>query len=337
MFPSFFSLAAQTRLFKTHRGDAMLLNASKFVLALIGASVLAAPINAAEPTGTLKKIKDSGSISLGVRETSVPFNYQDDKQNYLGYSLDLCLKIVDLVRKELARPDIKVILTPTTAATRIPLLANGTTDLQCDSASNTVDRQKQVAFSPTIFVTGSRLLAKKSSNVNKLDDLKGKAAVSMSGTTNIKQIAELNAERKLGMNILTVTEHSEGFLMVETGRAVAYVNDDIHLAALIANSKNPNDYAISQESMSVDPYGLMLPRNDPEFKKVVDKAITDVFKSGEIVKIYAKWFQSPIPPKGINLNWPLSEYLRAAIANPTDSADPEHYFALVRNAKASKK
>lgn len=310
---------------------------SRVLIGAIGFGVLATSIQAAELSGTLKKIKDSGSISLGVRETSVPFNYQDDKQQYHGYSLDLCMKIVDQVRKELAQPNIKVILTPSTAATRIPLLSNGTTDLQCDGASTTVERQKQVSFSPTIFITGSRLLAKKSSHIDKLDDLKGKAAVSMSGTTNIRQITELNNQRNLGMNILTVTEHSEGFLMVETGRATAYVNDDIHLAALIAASKNPQDYAISKESLSVDPYGLMFRRDDPEFKRVVDKAITDVFKSGEINQIYAKWFQSPIPPKGINLKWPISEYLRAAFANPTDSADPEHYFALVRNAKAPKK
>jgi glutamate/aspartate transport system substrate-binding protein len=315
----------------------MLLKTSKFVLALISASVLATSIHAAEPTGTLKKVKDSGSISLGVREASVPFSYQDDKQVYQGYALDLCLKIVDVVRKELAMPGIKVDLTPTTTATRIPLLANGTTDLQCDGASITVERQKQVAFSPTMFITGNRLLAKKSSNVNKLDDMKGKPIVSMSGTTNIKQISELNVERKLGMNILTTTEYGEAFLMVDTGRAVAFAQDDIHLAALIANSKNPADYAISKESLSFDPYGLMFRRNDPEFKKVVDKAIIELFKSGEIEKIYAKWFQSPIPPKGINLNWPISEYLRAAIANPTDSADPEHYFSLVRNANSSKK
>jgi glutamate/aspartate transport system substrate-binding protein len=305
----------------------------KHGLVVLATVVIGSTAFAQELTGTLKKVKESGSISLGVRESSIPFNYQDDKQKYLGYSLDLCLKIVDLVRKELSLADLKVNLTPTTTATRIPLLANGTTDLQCDGASITVERQKQVAFSPTYFITGNRLLAKKASSINKLDDMKGKPIVSMSGTTNIKQITELNAERKLGMNVLSVTEHSEGLLMVESGRAVAYVNDDIHLAALISSSKSPADFVISNESMSVDPYGLMFRRNDPDFKKVVDKAITDVFKSGEIEKIYIKWFQSPIPPKGINLNWPISEYLRAAIANPTDSADPEHYLALVRNSQ----
>ena len=315
----------------------MLLKSSKFVVAAIGAGVLATSVQASDLAGTLKKINESGSISLGVRETSVPFNYQDDKQNFHGYSLDLCMKVVEQVRKTLARPDIKVILTPTTAATRIPLLANGTTDMQCDGASNTAERQKQVAFSPTVFITGNRLLAKKTSNINKLDDMKGKPIVSMSGTTNIRQISQLNVERKLGMTVATATEHSEAFLLVETGRAVAYAQDDIHSAALIASSKNPEAYAISQESLSVDPYGLMLRRDDPQFKTAVDTAITDVFRSGEIEKIYSKWFLSPIPPKGINLNWPISDYLRAAIANPTDSPDPAHYFALVNKAGSPSK
>jgi glutamate/aspartate transport system substrate-binding protein len=309
---------------------AMLLKNSKLFIAIVSAGILGTWAHAAEPTGTLKKVKESGRISLGVRETSVPFNYQDDKQNYHGYSLDLCMKIVDQVRKELALPNLKVDLTPTTAATRIPLLANGTTDVQCDGASNTADRQKQVAFAPTTFITGNWLMSKKSSNINKLDDMKGKPIVAMSGTTNIKQITQLNAERQLGMNILTVTEHSEAFLMVETGRAVAYAQDDIHSAALIASSKNPGAYVISQEALSMDPYGLMFRRDDPEFKRVVDKAIIDVFKSGEINTIYAKWFQSLIPPKGVNLNWPMSAYLKAAIAQPTDSPDPDHYFSLVR-------
>lgn len=309
----------------------------KAALVLIGVGAAAPSGQATELAGTLAKVKQSASISLGVRETSVPFNYQDDKQQYLGYSLDLCLKIVDEVRKKLGSPDVKVVYTPTTASTRIPLLANGTTDIQCDGASNTADRQKQVAFSPTVFVTGNRLLARKASKIDKLDDMKGKPIVSMSGTTNIKQIFALNAERKLGMNVLNVTEHSEALLMLETGRAIAYAQDDIHSAALAATSKTPADFSISSEALSVDPYGLMFRRDDPQFKAVVDKAITDLFKSGEINKIYAKWFQSPIPPKGINLNWPISAYLQAAIDNPTDSPDPDHYFALVHKAGQAKK
>lgn len=308
----------------------MLRRNSKVLIALIAAGVLGSVVNAAELTGTLRKIKDSGSISLGVRETSVPFCYQDDKQKYLGYSLDLCQKVVDEVRKELGLPGLKVDLTPTTPATRIPLLANGTTDLQCDGASNTAERKRQIAFSPTVFFTGNRLMTKRSSNVKSLADMKGKPIVAVSGTTNIKQISQLNSERNLGMNIMTASEDNEALMMVETGRAVAFAQDDIHLAALIAASKTPNVYVISDEALSADPYGLMFRRDDPEFKRVVDKAITDLFKSGEIDKIYAKWFQSPLAPKGTNLNWPMSKYLKAAIAHPTDAHDPNYYFSLVK-------
>jgi glutamate/aspartate transport system substrate-binding protein len=301
-----------------------------FALVVLSAGIAGSCAYASEPTGTLKKIKESGTMTLGVRETSVPFSYQDDKQKFQGYSLDLCMKVVDQVRKELALPNLKVELVATKPATRIPLLANGTTDLQCDGASITAERKNQIAFSPTVFFTGNRLLSKKSSNVKTLDDMKGKPIVSVSGTTNIKQISQLNTERQLGMNVLTASEDNEAFMMVETGRAVAFAQDDIHSAALIANAKNPGAYVISDEPLSADPYGLMFRRDDPQFKSVVDKAIVGVFQSGEIDKIYVKWFQSPIPPKGMNLNWPMSKYLKAAIAHPTDSHDPNHYFSLVK-------
>ncbi len=288
-----------------------------------------APVGAQAYEGTLAKIQETGQITLGVRDTSAPFNYQDDNQQHVGFSLDMCMLIVDQVRKVLKDTDVEVEMTLTTAASRIPLLANGTTDLQCDGASNTVERQKQVSFSPTIFITGNALLTKKASNVKTIDDLKGKPVVAMSGTTNIKQIAELNKEKNLGMNILTATEHNEAFLMVETGRAVAYAQDDIYEALLIANSKSPDDYTIS-DTMSVDPYGLMFRRNDPEFKAVVDEAIIDSFKSGKYKEIYNKWFESPIPPKNVNLNLPISKVLQAALDNPSDSPDPDYYFSLVK-------
>lgn len=305
---------------------------SMFMKGVLAATLVcgfSGPLCAEPLSGTLGKIKETGSISLGVRETSVPFNYQGDDQKYIGFSLDLCLKVVDEVRKQLGGSEIKVVMTPTTAATRIPLLANGTTDMQCDGASNTADRQKQVSFSPTVFVTGNRILSKNSSNITSIDDLKGKSIVVMSGTTNARQIASLNTERNLGMKMQQVTEHSEALLMVETGRAAAYAQDDIYLAALIAGSKNPKDFTISKEALSVDPYGLMLRRDDPQFKTLVDKAITDLFKSGEFKTIYAKWFQAPIPPKNIDLNWPVSVYLQAVIDNPTDTPDPQHYSDLV--------
>jgi len=299
---------------------------------LIGASVISGAAQAQELTGTMKKIKDTGTITLGVRDSSIPFSYLDDKQSYQGYSIDLCMKIVNAVQKQLSLTSLNVKMNPVTSATRIPLMANGTVDLECGSTTNNLERQKQVAFAPTTFVTANRLLAKKSSHINSLDDMKGKSLVSTSGTSNLKQVTALNAERNLGMNIMAAKDHAEAFLMVETGRATAFAMDDILLASLAASSKSPNDYTITKEALSVEPYGIMLRRDDPQFKKVVDTAIENVFKSGEINKIYAKWFQSPIPPKGINLNVPMSEQLKAVIAKPTDSGDPTAY-AVVPDAQ----
>jgi len=297
---------------------------AKLVAVLVGAGLIAGAAQA-QQSGTLKKIKDTGMITLGVRDSSIPFSYLDDKQSYQGYSIDLCMKIVSAVQKQLGLSSLNVRMNPVTSATRIPLMANGTVDLECGSTTNNLERQKQVAFAPTTFVTANRLLAKKSSNIKSLDDMKGKTIVSTSGTSNLKQITTLNAERNLGMNVMTAKDHAEGFLMVETGRAVAFAMDDVLLASLAASSKAPNDYLITQEALSTEPYGIMLRRDDPEFKKVVDAAITNVFKSGEINRIYNKWFLSPIPPKGVNLNMPMSPALKAVIAHPTDSGDPAAY------------
>ena len=274
---------------------------------------------------TLDKIKKDGAITIGHRDASIPFSYFDDKQQPIGYSMDICMKIADAVKAELKMPNLKVNLNPVTSATRIPLMANGTIDLECGSTTNNLDRQKQVSFAPTTFVTANRLVAKKASNITKLDDMKGKALVSTSGTTNIKQVTELNATRNLGMNIMAAKDHAESFLMVETGRAVAFAMDDILLYSLVASSKAPADYVITSEALSVEPYGIMMRKDDPAFKKVVDTAVTNLIKSGEIEKIYNKWFMSPIPPKGINLNLPMSASLKKTFANPTDSGDPSKY------------
>jgi glutamate/aspartate transport system substrate-binding protein len=182
-----------------------------------------------------------------------------------------------------------------------------------------------VAFTITHFVTANRFVSKKAANLKSLDDLKGKTVVSTSGTTNIKQITELNTSKNLGLTILTAKDHAEAFLMVETGRAVAFVMDDILLYSLVANSKNPGEWTISADALSVEPYGIMLRKDDPSFKKVVDDAMTKVYKSGEINTIYAKWFMSPVPPKGINLNVPMSEVFKHVVAKPTDSGDPNDY------------
>jgi len=299
---------------------------------LIGGVVGSA--NAAELTGTLKKIKDTGVITLGVRDTSIPFSYLDDKQSYQGYSIDLCMKVVSSIRKQLGLSDLRVVMNPVTSATRIPLMANGTIDLECGSTTNNLERLKQVAFAPTTFVSGTRLLAKKSANIQTLADLKGKVVVSTSGTSNLKQIVTLNAEQNLGMTIMTAKDHGEAFLMVETGRAVAFAMDDILLAGLAATSKAPQDYTISKAAISVEPYGIMLRRDDAPFKNAVDTAVVGVFKSGEINGIYKKWFLQPIPPKGVNLNWPMADNLIAVVNHPTDSGDPAAYAIVPEAQKA---
>jgi len=310
---------------------------SKLIVALISVGVIAGTAQAQELTGTLKKIKDTGTITLGVRDSSIPFSYLDDKQSYQGYSIDLCLRAATAVQKQLGMTSLNVKMVPVTSATRIPLISNGTIDLSCDSATNNIEREKVVSFAPTMYVTANRLLAKKSSHITKLEDMKGKTIVSTSGTSNLKQITELNADRNLGMNILAAKDHAEAFLMVETGRAVAFAMDDILLASLAANSKKPADYAITTEALSVEPYGIIERSGDLPFKKAVDTALINIYKSGEINKIYAKWFQSPIPPKGINLNVPMSAELKAVFAKPTDSGDPAAYAVVPEAQKQTSK
>jgi len=275
--------------------------------------------------GTLQKIKSSGSITIGHRDASIPFSYYDDKQQVVGYAVDLCLKIVDAVKADLKMPKIETKYQLVTSANRIPLMANGTIDLECGSTTNNLERQKQVWFTITHFVTANRWVSKKSAKLHKLTDLKGKTIVSTAGTTNIKQITEINAAQNLGMNIISANGHPEAFQMVETGRAVAFVMDDILLYSLAAQSRSPKDYEISPEALSVEPYGIMLRKDDTEFKKVVDAAMTQIYKSGEINKIYAKWFEHPIPPKNINLAIPMSPQFKKVVANPTSSGDPNDY------------
>ena len=295
---------------------------SRLILALFLAGAVCGTASAQD---TLKKIKDTGTITLGHRDTSIPFSYYDDKQQVVGYAMDICYKIVDAIKAELKMPKIDVKLNPVTSATRIPLMANGTIDLECGSTTNNLERQKQVWFATTHFVTANRFVSKKSSNLKTVDDLKGKTVVSTSGTTNIKQATEINVEKKLEMNIIAAKDHAESFLTVETGRAVAFFMDDILLFSLVANSKNPSEWVISADALSVEPYGIMMRKDDAAFKKVVNGAINALYKSGEINKIYEKWFLKPTPPKGINLNVPMGAPFKKVVANPTDSGDPKDY------------
>lgn len=294
-------------------------------LAVLAMGVAALAVSGTAAADTLAKVKSSGSFTIGHRDASIPLSYYDDKQRPIGYSMDLCAKVVDAVKKELNMPNLDVKYQLVTSANRIPLLANGTVDIECGSTTNNADRQKQVSYLPTTFVTANRIVYKKNSGIKKLADLKGKTLVSTAGTTNIKGVTELNAAKNLGVNIVSANGHAEAFLMVETGRAAAFAMDDILLAGLVATSKNPGDFEISEEALSVEPYGIMVRKDDPKFKALADKVIKDLMASGEINKIYEKWFMRPIPPKNITMNVPMSSNLKKVIAKPTDSPDPAAY------------
>jgi glutamate/aspartate transport system substrate-binding protein len=293
------------------------------------AMLCASEANADELTGTLRKIKETGVINIGYRDSSIPFSFLDDNQKPIGFAIDICLKIVEAVKKELKLDKLTAEFNPVTSSTRIPLLANGTIDLECGSTTNNPDRLKQVAFTNTHFLTATRFISKKASKLNSIEDLKGKTVASTSGTTNIRQLTEANAARNLGINITPAKEHAESFLMVETDRAVAAVLDDILLASFAAGSKEPEAYVISSDAFSKpEPYGIMLRKDDPAFKKVADDATAALYQSAEGQKLYAKWFLQKIPPKGLNLSVPMGAELKKAFAKPSDSPDPDSYKAM---------
>jgi glutamate/aspartate transport system substrate-binding protein len=300
-----------------------MLRHTRAAIAAVAVALLAAP--AAFAQGTIEKIKQTGTITIGHRDASIPFSYYDDQQKPVGYAMDICNRIVEDVKKALNMPNLKVAYQLVTSANRIPLMENGTVDLECGSTTNNLDRQKQVWFTNTHFLTANRWVAKKSSNIKALTDLKGKTIVSTAGTTNIKQITEINATQNLGMNIISANGHPEAFQMVETGRAVAFVMDDILLYSLAAQSRTPADYEISSTALSVEPYGIMVRKDDAAFKKIADDSTANTYKSGAINAIYEKWFLKAIPPRGLNLNVPMSAPLKKALANPTSSGDPKDY------------
>jgi len=302
-------------------------------LRMIGYALAAAfcgcQANAEELTGTMKTIRETGAITLAYRESSIPFSYLDDSQKPIGFAIDICYKIVEAVKQELKLDKLEVKLTPVTPSTRIPLLANGTIDLECGSSTNNAERQKQISFTNTHFLTASRFVSKRFSKINSIDDLKGKSVVSTSGFTNNTEPTETNAARNLGVNIIPAKDHGEAFLMVETDRAVAFVMDDILLASFVAGSKEPDAYVISKDAFSKpEPYGIMLRKDDPAFKKVVDGATAALYQSPEGQKLYDKWFMQKIPPKGLNLNSPISAELKNEFAKPSDSPDPDSYKVM---------
>jgi glutamate/aspartate transport system substrate-binding protein len=289
---------------------------------LFGLTILAAAAmscaQAAEFTGTLKKVKETNSITVGYRESSIPFSYLDNNGKPIGYAMELCGKVVDAVKADLKMPGLKVNYAPVTSSNRIPLLENGTIDLECGSTTNSVARQKQVSFGPTYFVINVTAAVKKDSGISDFAQLAGKTIVTTSGTTAVPLLKKYEKTKDMEFKEIYGKDHAESFLLMADGRASAFVMDDILLAGQIANSKDPAAYKILPGSLRQEPYSMMLRKDDPQFKALVDKTVGAVMTSGEINKIYAKWFTSPIPPKGINLNFPETPAIKEAFAHPND-------------------
>ena len=284
-----------------------------FAAALLCASAMA------QSNDTLAKIKSSGVVQIGGRESQIPFSYKPNGGgDPVGFTNDICMKVVEAIKARLGMPAIEVRYTMLTSTNRIPLLNNGTVDLDCATTTNTVDRQKQVAFAPSHFVTAITAAVKKSSGINSFADLNGKTVSAVSGSTAIQL---LRAQRKsLDVKEIYAKDTADGFLMMSSDRAVAYVLDDVQLAGFIATAPNPGDFKIlTGEALRQEPYGIMYRKDDPQFKEVVDKAVTDLMKSGAIEQIYARWFMKPIPPTNANLNFPMTEAVKEIYRNPNSN------------------
>ncbi|WP_408459081.1 glutamate/aspartate ABC transporter substrate-binding protein [Paraburkholderia fungorum] len=300
------------------KGDVMKLATALTSIAI--ASMLTGAAHAEDSSATLKKIRETGVISLGVRESSVPFSYYDEQQQVIGYSQAIALKIVEEVKKELNLPNLKVKEIPITSQNRIPLVQNGTIDIECGSTTHTKDRDNQVAFSNSFFQYGVRMIVKKSSGVKDFSDLAGKTVVTTAGTSEERLLRQMNSEKGMDMRLISAKDHAESFLNVKTGRAVAFVMDDPLLYGAKAKEADANDYLITGTSPMSEVYGCMFRKEDPGFKKLADGVIARLQTSGDAATMYQKWFMQPIPPKGINLNYPLSADMKSLFANPNDRA-----------------
>lgn len=290
------------------------LTALSLCLAAVG---LAAPAHA-QLTGTLQKIKETGAITVGHRESSIPFSYLDADQKPVGYAMDLCARVVEAVKSELKMPNLQVKYQPVTSQNRIPLMQNGTIDLECGSTTNNVARQQQVSFSVSYFITSVRMAVRKDSGISDIGDLNGKPVATTTGTTSDSLIKQNEKGKSIDVRNIYGKDHADSFLMVDSGRAAAFVMDDILLAGLIANAKNPSDFTITGPSLRDEPYGVMMRKDDAPFKALVDNTLIGMMKSGEVDKLYSKWFMNNIPPRNVNLNFPMSPALKAALTTPTD-------------------
>lgn len=296
----------------------MKLTLSTLVAAAATVTVAHGPATAQTPTGTLAKIKETAEIRLGHREVSIPFSYLDDQQKPIGFAMDLCGKVADAVKTELKLPTLQVKLQPIQLSNQIPLIQNGTIDIVCGPATNTLERQKVVTFSNTIFVSSIRAVVRKDSPVKTFEDLAGKAVALTAASTSIALLTAREQDKKFQVTKVLSPDHAASFLTLTTGRAEAFVMDDILLASLVANSSNPGNWRIIDDPLRVEPYGLIVRKDDPQFKALVDRTLGELITSGEFQRLYDKWFMSPIPPKGVNLNFPVTPPLKEALANPND-------------------
>lgn len=267
----------------------------------------------------LDRINAGGKLVIAYRESSVPFSYIDSKTGQpVGYALDLCLRLADVVRKRTGRKGMEVALVPVTSANRIATIEQGKADLECGSTTNNAERRQKVAFTIPHFITGARLLVKAGSAIDKVEDLGGKKLVSTKGTTPLKAADQANRERMMGITILEASDHAKAVEMVEKGSADAFVMDDVLLYGLAAGRPDPGALKVVGRFMTTEPLAIMLPRNDPEFKKLVDDEMRRLIASREIYEIYDKWFAKPIPPNNTVLNLPVSHLLRDFWKYPTD-------------------
>ena len=273
---------------------------------------------------TLRKIREAGVISIGYRESSIPFSYLDSQQRPVGYSIAICDHIVEVVKDRLQQPDIERRLVPVNSATRIAMVANGSLDMECGVTTHTVERERQVAFSVTTFVAASRLASRREAPVLRVAALRGRSVTSTVGTTSLRHLQELYTAG-LSMNIIAARDDPDAFRLLESRRVDAYAMDDVLLHGTIASSGHADDFVVSEDSLSVEPYAVVLPRDDAAFKRLVDEAIVALFRRGEIQRLHRQWFESPIPPSGINLRLPMHPAMRRVIEQPTDSPDPAKY------------
>jgi glutamate/aspartate transport system substrate-binding protein len=292
--------------------------------AALGLILAAHPAATAQEAPTVDKIKQSGTLVIAHRDIAIPFSYYDDNHRPIGYSIDICLRIADAIKSALGLKKLEITYKEVNASNRIPLVVNGTADMECGSTSNNVARDQQVAFSVTTFIASPRFVTKRKSGLTTLQSLRGKTMAAVAGTATLRQFSQISSKQSIGLVVEPVKDHATAFKMLESGQVDSYGAIDTSAFSMVARSQHFEEYFVS-EPLAVDPFGIMFRKNDVTLKKIADQTIEGLFKSGEINRIYEKWFQSSLPRLGFDLHIPMSKALKHAISNPTDSSNPADY------------